>query len=389
MGSCLSCFITKRINPKSSTRKKSSVINEDDNENYHLTSTNMEVYNRFHVFSKIGSSKVGKTYLAIDEKGNRIALKAFNKIKIPTEVVLNSVLDTNANLRNLKHENLMKLYQIIQTESDIFLVLEYAEKGNLEKMFERYNNFPLFFLKILSAQIINVLFFLHSHGINYGDLNLKDVFINFRGFVKLSEINNVMSMSLLDKNIEGTLNFIAPEILQGVEPNLSTDFYSLGVILYFLYYRRYPLYVKKKLVNFCKESDNKTERDFGNLVERLLEEQQINRIGKKIKEFQTHPFFEGVNWKSPQKDEAYSFWLTDVVQTTFEETNSNNRVNFNIDFDGNVLSEIQSKLKHIKPNFHKNQISEFETLSQSQSCEKYKESSGTKSKSKHFWSDSF
>ena len=80
MGNCLSCFKKIKKNFPKTEQKKPKISFKPIEQ---IKTTNEEVYNQYHVFSKIGSGKMSKTYLAVDETGQRIALKSFQKEKIP------------------------------------------------------------------------------------------------------------------------------------------------------------------------------------------------------------------------------------------------------------------------------------------------------------------
>lgn len=306
MANCFSCLLPLNTKPKKQIIPKTKPIY---NPEAHPLITNQDVYNRYQLFSKIGSGKISKSYLAVDEYGRRVALKVICKLKLPTSKFSDSILNSNQRLRNLDHQNLMKLYKIIETDTNIFIILEYAEKGNLESLMKSQTRFPICFYKIIGAQILNALFFLHSHGIIYGDLNLKSVYLDAKGTVKLAEGYNFIGISILDKNIEGTLSFIAPEILKGTPPSFATDFFALGVVFYFIFYKRFPVFVKNKLVNFELENDDQDVRNLAGLMSELLELNPKKRIGKNIKQFQTHSFFANLNWQNPKEDKSFQVWL--------------------------------------------------------------------------------
>ena len=333
MANCFSCLFSPKPKPKQTAIPKLKSKNEPDT---HPILTNQEVYNRYQLFSKIGSGKISKSYLAVDEYGRRIALKVICKLKLPTAKFSESILNSNQRLRNLEHTNLMKLYKTIETATDIFIILEFAEKGNLETLLKNQARFPICFFKIVGAQIINALFFLHSHGITYGELNLKSIYLDAKGTVKLAEVCNFSGMSILDKNIEGTLNFIAPEILKGTPPNFSTDFFALGVVFYFIFYKRFPVFVRNKLVNFELENEEEDVRSLAQLLSDLLELNPKKRIGRNLRQFQTHSFFAGLNWQTPREDRGYQVWLKTlkgIKQSDCPEQQVDSRFNAECLFD--------------------------------------------------------
>jgi len=101
-------------------------------------------------------------------------------------------------------------------------------------------SFTLSEIKVIAAQIINALFYLHNRGIIYGDLKGENILVNEFGIIKLSDFNLSGTKSILNETLHGTLCYLAPEYFQKKERTEKVDFWALGVLLYFLWYRTYP-----------------------------------------------------------------------------------------------------------------------------------------------------
>lgn len=275
--------------------------------------TSAEVYARFQLFSKIGAGRIAKTYRAVDENGKRVALKVISKAQMQTDEVLETLLNSNKTLAGLEHPNLMKLYEVIETSTDVFLVLEYAEKGSLERIVKNFATLPKSFYKGVVAQILIALYFLQSHGITYGEISMKNTFIDGHGVVKLAEMHELSGASFFDQNMDGGLSYIAPEIFKGTPPSILTDIFSLGVLVYYCLHRRFPVFSKNKLVqSFDDEELDEQTRDVAELVRRMLEVNPKRRIGKSLKEFYTVPLFRGFDWSNPKSDKSYNLWIASI-----------------------------------------------------------------------------
>lgn len=362
MGNCFNCLIIKKrvIKPRSTDISVFTVHKID-------SVKDQDVYDEYKITSKIGSGKMAKTYQAIDPYGRRVAFKIINKANLPTEQISTSLIQSKQKIQNIEHSKIMKLYRVIETSKTIFLILEFAEKGSLETIIKRKVTFTFNSLRILTAQIAEALFFLNSKGITYGDLNLSNIFLNSTGVVKLSDVNNISMISMLDRNMEGTLCFIAPEIFKNSQPNLKTDIYALGVVLYILYYHQFPVFSKNRVDNPLIKANDIEAKNFGLFLNGLLELDQKKRIGRSMKDFQMHPFFVGFNWKTYKNDKMYLAWISDIpsISDFDASTKCHNDVQTTETFTGERDRNKSVKFNNLflKTNFTKD--CDFETMSES------------------------
>lgn len=117
----------------------------------------------------------------------------------------------------------------------------------------------------------------------------------------------------------GTEEYVAPEIVWGKGHGLPVDWWTLGVLLYELYYGRTPFKGVNRKETFynvlCKVADFPGPRsDITDLMEQLLVKESDKRLGTAggAEEIKKHPFFAGVNW-----DELHYMSRTPVVPPPF------------------------------------------------------------------------
>jgi len=143
-------------------------------------------------------------------------------------------------MRKLNHENIIKLYEVHESETNIYLVLELLRGGEL---FERIVKKGIYTEKdasILMKKMISALDYMHSKGIMHRDLKpenlvLKDSENNYD--VKIADFGLatvvVSQGEYLFKRC-GTPGYVAPEILADEKYDQKVDIFSAGVILYIL-----------------------------------------------------------------------------------------------------------------------------------------------------------
>lgn len=85
---------------------------------------------------------------------------------------------------------------------------------------------------------------MHSKGIVYGDLKTENILINKNGIVKLCDFNLSGTYQILEDQFQGTMVYMAPELISGENKSKMSDFWALGVLSYLITYKKYP-YLKK------------------------------------------------------------------------------------------------------------------------------------------------
>lgn len=127
----------------------------------------------------------------------------------------------------------------MQTNTKIYLALEYAEFGNLLNLINK-KKLKLNEIRSIIAQLVEVLFYIHLKGIIYADLKAENVLISKTGMLKLCDFNLSGTYSLIGENIQGTVKYLAPEIFHYRHTSPKSDFWALGVLIHVMFYKRFP-----------------------------------------------------------------------------------------------------------------------------------------------------
>lgn len=266
-----------------------------------------EILNSYQIIKKIGKGLFSRVFLATDEKGNKLALKIIKKKNFLNKENIQKIIIEKEVLKLVEHPNILKLYRTIQTNSKLVFVLEYAAKGNLINILNQRPRISEDEVRFIIAQICEALVHIHSKGIIYGDLKAENILVTEEGIIKLCDFNLSGTSSLLNDAIQGTVNYLAPEIIAGLPRTMKSDFWSLGVLVHLLFYRRFPFKSQNQSELFYnivnkpidpEEVDLKASRELRTLITQLLNKNYKQRLGNSIQDFVQHKFFRKFDWKN-------------------------------------------------------------------------------------------
>jgi serine/threonine protein kinase len=313
---------------------------EDQGNSHGTIVSKSDILKDYRVISKIGKGLFSEVFYAIDSSGRKVAIKVIQKKKFVKEKEIQKIIVEKEILKRVEHRSVLKLYRTMQTKSHIYFILEYGDKGTLANLIGAKRLSPDE-IRVIVAQIIEALFYLHSKGIIYGDLKADNILVNKNGVVKLCDFNLSGTCTLLSKSIQGTIKYIAPEIIEGKDRDTLSDFWSLGVLIYLMCYKKYPFdgnndtellfnITNHKLKPEAREV--KMPKHLRHLILSLLVKNPEARIGKSMKDFVNHPFFENFDWKNFAKI-SKNFSYTDGIplcedqgDVSTSQSNSENEV---------------------------------------------------------------
>ncbi|KAM0748218.1 Pkinase-domain-containing protein [Meredithblackwellia eburnea MCA 4105] len=197
----------------------------------------------YEVISTLGHGSFGKVKLAKHTlTGLKVALKFLSKRKISTSEMSNRVHREIQYLSLLRHPHIIKLYDVIDTPSDIVMVIEYLS-GELFDYIVRRGKMPENDARRFFQQIMGALEYCHSHNIVHRDLKPENLLLDEHLNVKIADfgLSNIMRDGDFLKTSCGSPNYAAPEVISGkLYAGPEIDIWSCGVILYVMLCGRLP-----------------------------------------------------------------------------------------------------------------------------------------------------
>jgi len=201
------------------------------------------VYKQFHlgmfeIGRALGKGKFGRVYLARERASGFIcALKTLYKDEIQQGRMEKQVLREVEIQSNLRHPNILKLYNHFHDSKRIFFILEFAGQGELFKHLQREVRFSEWKAAQYIAQMVSALRYLHGKHVIHRDIKPENILVGIYGEIKLSDFGwSVHTPSNRRLTQCGTLDYLPPEMVDPTRLNKSydekVDLWSLGVLMY-------------------------------------------------------------------------------------------------------------------------------------------------------------
>ncbi|KAK4467708.1 hypothetical protein MN116_008643 [Schistosoma mekongi] len=172
----------------------------------------------------------------------KVAIKIMNKDLIGSKNLGKVSRELEA-MKRCQHPHIIRLYHVMETESNIFMVTEYASKGEVFDHISLSHAFTEKEARELFWQIVCAIEFCHASGIVHRDLKAENLLLDADFKIKVADFgfcNFFQNDQLLSTHC-GSPQYAAPELFKG-EPYDGTlaDVWSLGVILYILVCGSFP-----------------------------------------------------------------------------------------------------------------------------------------------------
>ncbi|XP_052469534.1 MAP/microtubule affinity-regulating kinase 3 isoform X1 [Carassius gibelio] len=191
----------------------------------------------YRLLKTIGKGNFAKVKLARHIlTGSEVAIKIIDKTQLnPTS--LQKLSREVTIMKNLNHPNIVKLFEVIETEKTLFLVMEYASGGEVFDYLVAHGRMKEKEARAKFRQIVSAVQYCHQKHIVHRDLKAENLLLDADMNIKIADFgfsNEFMVGNKLD-TFCGSPPYAAPELFQGKKyDGPEVDVWSLGVILYTL-----------------------------------------------------------------------------------------------------------------------------------------------------------
>lgn len=142
--------------------------------------------------------------------------------------------------KSVSHPSLPKAYDVFENAKGYFMIMELFDGPNLLQAFQVHRAQYQTYIPVYVKKMIDVLDYVHKQKIIHCDIKPENFLVDLKGNLKLIDFSIMKRerFSLLNKlikqKVEGTPEYMSPEQIKGKSITYLSDYYSLGLVLYFL-----------------------------------------------------------------------------------------------------------------------------------------------------------
>jgi putative methionine-R-sulfoxide reductase with GAF domain/predicted Ser/Thr protein kinase len=199
---------------------------------------------RYRIVSVLGYGGMGVVYKALDLTLDlEIALKRLRPDKISPEK--RELLRREIILsRKVTHENVCRIYDLQDIDGVEYVSMEYIQGKALKDIEETEGVLPLGRGLSIAKGICRGLAAAHRIGVLHRDLKPENVIVDDEGRPRLMDfgiaIDRRQTQTETSGKVPGTPQFLAPELLRGAAPDVRSDIYALGVLVFEMFTGQVP-----------------------------------------------------------------------------------------------------------------------------------------------------
>jgi 5'-AMP-activated protein kinase catalytic alpha subunit len=230
--------------------------------------------------------------------GHKVAIKILNRRKIKQMDMEEKVRREIKILRLFMHPHIIRLYEVIETPQDIYVVMEFVKAGELFDYIVEKGRLLEDEARHFFQQIVSGVEYCHRNMVVHRDLKPENLLLDTHSNVKIADfgLSNVMRDGHFLKTSCGSPNYAAPEVISGkLYAGPEVDVWSCGVILYALLCGSLPFddenipNLFKKIKGGIYNLPSHLSPGARDLIPRMLLVDPLKRIT--IPEIRQHPWF--------------------------------------------------------------------------------------------------
>ncbi|MEK7790135.1 MAG: serine/threonine-protein kinase, partial [Deltaproteobacteria bacterium] len=241
----------------------------------------MQTIGRYKIRHEIGQGALAVVYSASDPILKReVALKVLHPIFSKNRQNIERLKQEALTLAQLKHPNIIHIYEFIDEPEIKGIVTEYIQGQTLAQFLERHATVAPEISALIVADILSALEHAHSKKIIHRDIKPQNIIINIDGEIKLADFSIAKIMDkeclTLTGQLIGSPFFMSPEQANGGKIDERSDIFTTGILLYHLITGRLPFagedqkVILKKIIETSFEHPRKLNSEIPEQLENIV-----------------------------------------------------------------------------------------------------------------------
>ncbi|ERE78932.1 microtubule-associated serine/threonine-protein kinase 1 [Cricetulus griseus] len=350
----------------------------------------------FDTIKLISNGAYGAVYLVRHrDTRQRFAMKKINKQNLILRNQIQQAFVERDILTFAENPFVVGMFCSFETRRHLCMVMEYVEGGDCATLLKNIGALPVEMARMYFAETVLALEYLHNYGIVHRDLKPDNLLITSMGHIKLTDFGlskmGLMSLTtnlyeghiekdareFLDKQVCGTPEYIAPEVILRQGYGKPVDWWAMGIILYEFLVGCVPFFGDTPEELFGQvisddilwpEGDEALPTDAQLLISSLLQTNPLVRLGAGgAFEVKQHSFFRDLDWTGLLRQKAeFIPHLESEDDTSYFDTRSDRYHHVNSYDDDDTTEEEPVEIRQFSscsPRFSK-VYSSMEQLSQ-------------------------
>ncbi|HEX9236304.1 MAG TPA: protein kinase, partial [Actinomycetota bacterium] len=193
---------------------------------------------RYQVIARVASGGMGEVFRAQDAVlGRDVALKILHPQYAGDRGFVARFRREARAAAVLNHPNIVGVYDWGSTDGTYFMVMEFVRGHNLRSVLLRQGRLEPAQVVEVALPVLAALDHAHGHGIVHRDVKPENILIADDGTVKVADFGLARAfadshVSQAEGTVTGTVQYLAPEQVQGEPADPRTDLYALGVVMF-------------------------------------------------------------------------------------------------------------------------------------------------------------
>ncbi|XP_055799407.1 ribosomal protein S6 kinase alpha-3-like isoform X1 [Salvelinus fontinalis] len=266
---------------------------------------------QFELRKVLGQGSFGKVFLVKKitgpDAGQLYAMKVLKKATLKVRDRVRTKMERDI-LVEVNHPFIVRLHYAFQTEGKLYLILDFLRGGDLFTRLSKEVMFTEEDVKFYLAELALALDHLHGLGIIYRDLKPENILLDEQGHIKLTDFG--LSKESIDHENKaysfcGTVEYMAPEVVNRRGHTLSADWWSYGVLMFEMLTGTLPFQGKdrKETMTMILKAKlgmpQSLSQEAQSLLRNLFKRNPGNRLGAGpdgVEEIKRHFFFSTIDW---------------------------------------------------------------------------------------------